>query len=618
MCGITGWIAYDQDLDGGRQRAALAAMTATMDCRGPDAGGEWVSRRAALGHRRLAVIDLPGGSQPMSVSENGRIRAVITFSGEIYNYRALRSELSGLGHRFSTASDTEVVLHAYLQWGPDLATRLDGMFAMSLWDTRTEELLLIRDRLGIKPLYYCQVGDALLFASEPKALLAHPDVTASVDAGGLRELLSLAKTPGHAVYRGMCEVRPGHINTFSRRGLATSRYWALQASEHTDDLATTIATVRGLLENAIAQQSHADVPLGTLLSGGLDSSALTALAARASDAPVRSFSVAFDNQARDFTPDLMHVDCDEPFVRALAEHVNTDHTDITVATDGLMNAGNRRAALTARDLPSGLGDFDISALLLFRAVRRHLTVALSGEGADELFGGYFWFHDPNTVNADTFPWRAAIDVYAQAGFGDAPMSTRLLNPDLVRALDLPAHRHESYRQALADVPHIEHADPVEQRMREAVHLHLTRFLPLLLDRKDRMSMATGLEVRVPFCDHRLVQYVFNTPWSMKTFDGQEKSLLRAAVADLLPDAVRTRPKNPYPTIQDPQYTTTLRTTLAAVADDYTAPVHDLLDTTAIKEALAPATDPKDMRYAAELVLDLDTWLRQYPVRLDLP
>lgn len=155
-------------------------------------------------------------------------------------------------------------------------------------------------------------------------------------------------------------------------------------------------------------------------------------------------------------------------------------------------------------------------------------------------------------------------------------------------------------------------------MREVVHLHLTRFLPMLLDRKDRMSMATGLEVRVPFCDHELIQYVFNTPWSMKTFDGQEKSLLRAAATGLLPDAVRTRPKNPYPTIQDPQYTATLRTTLADIADDYTAPVHALLDTTAIKEALAPATDPKDMRYAAELVLDLDTWLKHYPVRLDLP
>lgn len=618
MCGITGWVAYDQDLTGGRQRAALTAMTATMNCRGPDAEGQWVSRHAALGHRRLAVIDLPGGIQPMTVTEDERALAVLTFSGEIYNYRELRHELHGLGHRFRTAGDTEVALHAYLEWGPAFAARLHGMFALALWDPRAQELLLVRDRVGIKPLYYCQVGESVLFASEPKALLAHPDITASVDADGLRELLSLAKTPGHAVYSGMCEVRPGHVITFDRRGVTATRYWALEARPHTDDLSTTVSTVRSMLEHTVTRQSHADVPLGTLLSGGLDSSAITALAARGSEEPVRSFSVVFDNHERDFIPDLMHVDCDEPFVRAMAEHAATDHTDITVPTSGLMNAANRRAALSARDLPSGLGDFDISALLLFRAVRQHSTVALSGEGADELFGGYFWFHDPQTVRADAFPWRAAIDVYTQAGLGDAPLSTRLLDSDLVRALDLPGYRHESYRQALADVPHVEDADPVERRMREVVHLHLTRFLPMLLDRKDRMSMASGLEVRVPFCDHRLIQYVFNTPWSMKTFDGQEKSLLRAAVADLLPDAVRKRPKNPYPTIRDPRYTDTLRGALAAVADDCTAPVHALLDTTAVKEALAPGTDPKDMRYAAELVLDLDTWLKHHDVRLDLP
>lgn len=428
MCGITGWVAYDQDLRGSSQRAALAAMTATMDRRGPDAEGQWVSHRAALGHRRLAVIDLPGGSQPMTVSDNDRTLAAITFSGEIYNYRDLRAELHGMGHRFRTSSDTEVALTAYLQWGPAFTTRLNGMFALAVWDLRTQELLLVRDRMGIKPLYYCQVGESLLFASEPKALLAHPDITPAVDADGLRELLSLAKTPGHGVYTGMHEVPPGHALTFNRRGISTCRYWSLQAREHTDDLDTTIATVRGLLEQTLAQQSNADVPLGALLSGGLDSSVITALAARHTAEPLRSFSVAFDNQARDFTPDLMHVDCDAPFVRAVAEHVKTDHTDITVAPGGLMNAANRLTALSARDLPSGLGDFDISALLLFQATRQHLTVALSGEGADELFGGYFWCHDPKTVQADTFPWRAAIDVYAQVGFGDAPMATRLLDP----------------------------------------------------------------------------------------------------------------------------------------------------------------------------------------------
>ncbi|WP_030017631.1 asparagine synthase (glutamine-hydrolyzing) [Streptomyces monomycini] len=628
MCGITGWIAYDRDLTGGAERAALAAMTGTMACRGPDAEDRWAGPHAALGHRRLAVIDLPGSSQPMSAVEDGRTLAVLTFSGEIYNYRELRQELRGRGHRFRTAGDTEVILHAYLEWGAAFPTRLNGMFALALWDPRVQELLLVRDRLGIKPLYYCRTegglgtepaaGPALLFASEPKALLAHPAVHASVTIDGLRELLSLAKTPGHAVYSGMREVRPGHLLTVSRRGVSEERYWALEAREHPDSLAVTVATVRSMLEHIITRQTVADVPLCTLLSGGLDSSAVTALAAhQPGHERVRSFSVAFDQHERDFVPDLMHVDSDQPFVRALAEHVGTDHTDVTLATTGLMNHTHRRAALHARDLPSGLGDFDISALLLFEAVREHSTVALSGEGADELFGGYFWFHDPQTVRADTFPWRAAIEVYTQAGLGDAPLNPRLLDPALVSALDLPGYRRQCYRDALAGVPHTDCSDPLERRMREIGHLHLTRFLQLLLDRKDRMSMATGLEIRVPFCDHELVEYVFNAPWSMKTHDGREKSLLRAAVADLLPAPVLKRPKNPYPTVQDPQYTDTLRTALTEVAHDRSAPVNDLLDTAAVTRALAPGAGFKDLRYATELVLDLNTWLRDYRVGLDL-
>ncbi len=526
MCGITGWIAFDHDLTGGAERAALAAMTATMACRGPDAEGRWVSRHAALGHRRLAVIDLPGGSQPMSVAEEARTLATLTFSGEIYNYRELRHDLVGLGHRFRTSSDTEVILHAYLQWGPAFPARLNGMYALALWDPRIQELLLVRDRVGIKPLYYCPAGagPGVLFASEPKALLAHPAVEANVDADGLRELLCLAKVPGHAIYTGLREVRPGHLLKVSRRGISEERYWALETREHPDDLDVTVSTVRSMLEHIITRQTVADVPLCSLLSGGLDSSAITALAAhRPGHKSIRSFSVTFDHHERDFVADLMHVDADQPFVRALADHVGSDHTDVTLATAGLMNHTNRRAALHARDLPSGLGDFDISALLLFRAVRQHTTVALSGEGADELFGGYFWFHDPQTVQADTFPWRAAIEVYTQAGFGDAPLSTRLLDPALIHTLDLPGYRRACYRDALADIAHLEHADPLERRMREVTHLHLTRFLQMLLDRKDRMSMATGLEVRVPFCDHELIEYVYNTPWSMKTFAGKRAS-----------------------------------------------------------------------------------------------
>lgn len=616
MCGITGWISYDHDLT--TRRATLEAMTGTMACRGPDAAGFWLDTHAALGHRRLAVIDLDGGRQPMAVEEDGRTLLVTTYSGEVYNYLELRAELEALGRTFRTHSDTEVVLHAYLQWGEAFTERLNGMYAFALWDPRKQELLLVRDRMGIKPLYYHPTPDGVLFGSEPKAVLAHPSVRPAVDAEGLAELLTFTKTPGHAVYRGLHEVRPGHVVRVGRGGVTVRRYWALAAREHTDDLATTIAHIRALLDDIVTRQLIADVPLCTLLSGGLDSSALTALAARALAAqgrgPVRSFAVDFTGHTENFTPDDLRGTPDGPYAHALAEHVRSDHHDIVLDTAALMDPGHRAAVLAARDLPNGFGDGDTSLYLLFRAVREQSTVALSGESADEVFGGYRWFHDPESVHAGTFPWIAAGLSGRFAG-GNATREA-LLDRGLLAKLDLPGYEADRYREALAEVPYADGDTGHQRRMREISYLHLTRFVQILLDRKDRASMAVGLEVRVPFCDHRLVDYVFNTPWAMKTFDGREKSLLRAATRDVLPDLVADRVKSPYPSTQDPGYNEALRAGLTALAADRDAPVRPLLDRTALAAATADGAS-RDIRPAAELVLGMDAWLRTTGTSLDL-
>ncbi|MFE0190420.1 asparagine synthase (glutamine-hydrolyzing) [Streptomyces sp. NPDC058989] len=608
MCGITGWISYDNDLT--TQRSTLEAMTATMACRGPDAAGSWLAAHAAFGHRRLAVIDIDGGAQPMTAEHDGRTLVVTTYSGEVYNYRELRAELVRLGHSFRTNSDTEVVLHAYLQWGEACAERLNGMYAFALWDPRTEELLLIRDRMGVKPLYYHPTPDGVLFGSEPKAILAHPAVRPTVDAEGLAELIGFTKTPGHAVYQGMHEVRPGHLVRVHRGGLSVRRYWSLEAREHTDDLDTTVARIRELLDDIVARQLIADVPLCTLLSGGLDSSVITALAAGALAAqgsgPVRSFAVDFTGYTEHFRPDDLRGTPDGPYAHALAEHVGSDHRDIVLDTAALMDPGHRAAVLTARDLPNGFGDGDTSLYLLFKAVREQSTVALSGESADEVFGGYRWFHDPAAVHAGTFPWIAA-GIGSRFAGGDT-VREALLDPGLLDKIDLPGYQARRYHEALAEVPYLDSDTGLQRRMREVSHLHLTRFLQILLDRKDRASMAVGLEVRVPFCDHRLVEYVFNTPWSMKTFDGREKSLLRAATRDVLPDLVADRVKSPYPSTQDPRYTEALRAELKDLAADHDAPVRPLLDTGALAEATADGATC-DIRPAAELALGMNAWLR---------
>ncbi|GAA0498717.1 asparagine synthase (glutamine-hydrolyzing) [Streptomyces sp. NPDC046215] len=617
MCGITGWIAYDQDLT--TARGTLDAMTATMACRGPDAAGTWLDTHAALGHRRLAVIDIEGGKQPMSAEHDGRTLLVTTYSGEVYNHRELRTELEGRGHAFRTRSDTEVVLRAYLEWGEAFTERLNGMYALALWDPRTEELLLVRDRMGIKPLYYYPTPDGVLFGSEPKAILAHPAVRPAVDAEGLAEAVTVTKTPGHAVFKGMYELRPGHTARVRRAGLTVRRYWALEAHEHPDDLDTTVRRVREILDDTVTRQLIADVPLCTLLSGGLDSSVITALAAKgladAGRGPVRSFSVDFTGHTEHFTPDAMRPTPDGPYAHALAAHVAADHRDIVLDTADLMDRAHRDAVLTARDLPTGLGEGDTSLLLLFKAIREESTVALSGESADEIFGGYRWFHNPGAVHADTFPWLAEGGIDHFTG-SDGGGRAALLDSGLLSKLDLPGYQGARYREALAEVPRLPGESGLERRMREISHLHLTRFVQYLLDRKDRVSMATGLEVRVPFCDHRLVEYVFNTPWAMKTFDGREKSLLRAATRDVLPGLVADRVKSPYPSTQDPRYADALRAELARVLADKDAPVRPLLDTTAVARSLDDDAG-NTFRMATELVLGLDTWLRRYGVALEL-
>jgi asparagine synthase (glutamine-hydrolysing) len=612
MCGIAGWVDFGRNLTA--EQPTVQAMTDTMACRGPDAEGLWIAPHVALGHRRLAVIDLQGGRQPMVVEEGKRMLAALTYSGEVYNFRELRAELSAQGHCFRTHSDTEVVLHAYLQWGEDFVTRLNGMYAFALWDVRREELLLVRDRMGIKPLYYYPTPSGVLFGSEPKAILANPLLEPVVDDDGLRELFSFVKTPEQAIFQGMREVRPGQLVRVRQKGMSKRRYWVLESREHTDDTGTTVRTVRELLDDIVTRQLISDVPLCTLLSGGLDSSVVTALAAKTlreqGSGGVRSFAVDFVGYSDNFQPDEMRGTPDAPYVADLARYVAADHTDIVLDSNELMSPEARAAVLHARDLPNGAGDMDTSLYLLFRAIREHSTVAVSGESADEVFGGYRWFHDPEAVNADTFPWLAA--------FRGSQERVTLFNPELMKRLDIAGYCADSYRDALAEVSHLPGESSLEKRMREVSYLHLTRFVQILLDRKDRMSMAVGLEVRVPFCDHRLVEYVFNSPWSMKTFDGREKSLLRAATSDVLPRSVAERVKSPYPSTQDPTYEQKLREEMGNMLASEDAPVLSLLDVErarALVEEPVSSVSTQFSRMGMELALQLNGWLKEYGVRI---
>ena len=615
MCGITGWVDFRRDLR--PERPVIEAMTSTMVNRGPDAGGVWCSIHAAIGHRRLSVIDLEGGEQPMRASLRGAYanEVVLTFSGEVYNFTELRSELTARGHQFRTRSDTEVVLHAYLQWGADCVTRLNGMFAFAIWDGQRQELLLARDRLGVKPLYYAKLPDGVLFGSEPKAILAHPGFRPEIDAEGLAELFAQVgtATPGHGVYRGLSQVRPGTIVQVGRSGIRTSTYWTLEARDHTDDLAATAENVRDLLTDIVHRQTVADVPLCSLLSGGLDSSVVSALAAdsllRRDRTKLATFSVDFAGSADAFTPDQLRPSHDEPFARAAAEHIGSRHGTVLLTADDLVEA--QWAPLKAHDLPT-MGDMWVSMYLLSQEIRQQSTVALSGESADEVFGGYPWYHVPALLAAPTFPW-------AHRGSWSP-----LLTEPVREAIRLDEYAADRYAQAVAEVPRLTGESPEDRRIREVLYLGLTRWLPLLLDRKDRLSMACGLEVRVPFTDHRLVEYVWNVPWAMKEAGGIEKGLLRTAAAGLLPPDLLSRRKSIYPGAADKAYERAIDAQLRNLLQKPSAPLFDLVDHNQLAEAYA--RDPRLTGFMAiqpssttpiAFLLDINRWLERSGVAIRL-
>ncbi|MEU9980971.1 asparagine synthase (glutamine-hydrolyzing) [Streptomyces sp. NPDC050856] len=609
MCGIAGWVDWEADLTA--RGATLASMVGTMACPGTDVPRHLLSPRAALGECGPAGRRSGGDGAVTEAGPGSPEPAVVVFDGEIHNGGELRSELERRGCVFRGASDTELVLRAYLTWGEGAFDRFAGMYAFAVWDTRSQALLLVRDRLGITPLYWTRRDGRVLFGSRPRAVLAHPLFPAEVDAEGLAALFTVAiKPPGAGVYRDLAEVRPGHVVRVDRAGARQRRYWRLRAEPHPDDLPATVAEVRRLLGAAIGEQLVSDVPLVALLSGGIDSSAIVALAARRAAARgggrLATYSLDFAGGEEDFRPDALHASRDAPFVRAVTDHVGTDHTEVVVAAPSLVD--ELGSALRARDMP-GVGDLDVSLLLLFREVREHAAVALSGEGADDLFGGYPWFRAEAERATTNFPWsRGVTDRNAQ------------LSPELRAVLDLDAYVADTYADALAEVPRLEGESGADRRLREVFHLQLTRFLPFLLDRQDRMSRANGLAVRLPFCDHRLVEYLWNVPWEFKRAGGRDKGLLRSAVADLLPPEVVERPKSGFPVGQSPAYLEGVRRAVREIVDDPSSPVLGLVDARAVRSMV-----DSDAWFSGTFtpppwlprVIQLDQWLREYRVAVVL-
>lgn len=611
MCGIAGWIDWERDLSGAGD--VVRAMADTLACRGPDQSGAWISRRAALGHRRLVVIDPKGGGQPMARA-TGAGTFVLTYNGELYNTAEIRRELESRGYVFQSNSDTEAVLLAYIEWGPRSAQRLNGIFAYAVWDEGAERLVLARDRLGVKPLFYRYDGRSFLYGSEPKAILAHPGVKPEIDAEGLSEIFAIgpARTPGSGVYKGMRELKPGHFAVLTRSGFRATRYWSLESKPHPDDLESTARRVHDLLKDSVERQLVSDVPICTLLSGGLDSSAISAFAAkhfeREGRGPLHTFSIDYVGNDEHFKPSAFQPNSDAEWIPKISEYLGTVHHPVIVETERLAEA--LYDAVKARDLP-GMADVDSSLYLFCKEIKKEFTVALSGECADEMFGGYPWFHRNDLVMADTFPWSRASE-----------HRTRWLSPELRKLVRPTEYAKARYEETLAETPRLSGETGRDARIREVFYLNYTWFMTTLLNRKDRMSMACGLEVRVPFCDHRLVEYVWNIPWSMKRYGDREKGILRKALEGVLPDGVLYRKKSPYPKTHNPAYLHAVRNWVLRVLDDGNSPILPLIDVDTIRSMATAGDDAFNQPWFGQLMTgpqlfaylaEIDTWLREYRV-----
>ena len=615
MCGIVGFTNYKKNIN--NPTYILNSMKDTLTNRGPDEEGIYSSDEIFMAHKRLIVIDPIGGKQPMITKYNENEYSIV-YNGQIYNCIELRNLLIENGFTFNTTSDTEVLLKAFIFYGYDVVKHLNGIFAFAIWNKEKEELFLARDHFGIKPLFYTLLNDNFVFASEIKALFEFPDVEKVIDKNGLCELFGIgpAHTAGTTVFKNIFELSPAHFAIFNKYGLHTHRYWKLKSAPHIHSFFETCDNIKFLLEDSIKKQLVSDVPLCVFLSGGLDSSIITAYASQYCKKnnlpPLSTFSVDYVDNDKNFVKSDFQPNSDNYYINLMVEKFKTNHTNIVLDTPDL--AKYLEDAMIARDTP-GMADVDSSLLLLCKNVKPYATVCLSGECSDEIFAGYPWFFRDDALNSNTFPWSIAISE-----------RQHLLNPSISSKIDLKDYIDFRYNESLSDVEILDIDSKETAKKRKISHLTLNWFMQTLLDRSDRMSMYNGFELRVPFCDYRLAEYVWNIPWEMKAYKGREKGLLRYIMKDVLPDEIVNRKKSPYPKTHNPTYLKTVKDMLSVIMNNKNAPINNLLNREYILEILETngsaftrpwfgqlMTGPQLMAYLCQV----NMWLEKYEPKIEI-
>jgi asparagine synthase (glutamine-hydrolysing) len=574
MCGITGWVDFGIDLR--KETSTIEKMAETLAKRGPDDTNIWTDVHVGFGHKRLIVVDPEGGIQPMTKVKQSN-KYTICYNGELYNTEDLRKELLLKGYSFNGHSDTEVLLASYMEWQEKCVEFLNGIFAFAVWDEKQQQLFIGRDRLGVKPLFFADTAKGIIFGSELKAILAHPNMKAELNREGLSEIFGLgpSRSPGSGVFKGISELRPAHAMTLSRSGQKIWRYWNVKSEQHQDSLDQTVEKVRGLFTDAVKRQLVSDVPLCTFLSGGVDSSAITAIAAKAyadeGKGQLHTYSIDYEGNDQFFKANEFQPNSDGAFIQKMTETFNSKHHYSIISQEQL--AEYLIEAVHVRDLP-GMADIDSSLLWFCREIKKDFVVGLSGECADEIFGGYPWFHRSEDLSREGFPWQRSV--HARQELLKGHWSERLKIQDYVMG---------KYYDTVAETPRLDGESLEEQKRRELFYLNMIWFMTTLLDRKDRMSMGASLEVRVPFADHKLVEYVWNIPWEMKMYGNREKGILRKALEGVLPNEVLYRKKSPYPKTHHPAYTKAVKGFLGEILEDRNSALYEFFDQQKLKEII---------------------------------
>lgn len=611
MCAISGVVGRGGPLAVSADERQIIAekLIKALKHRGPDSDGVWQDERVLLVHTRLAVIDPENGVQPMVYRQGGR-QLVLVYNGELYNTAEVREELEKRGYRFRTDSDTEAVLLAFAEWGERCLDRFNGIYAFTVWDSREKALFMARDRMGVKPFFYAFREDgAFCFASEIKGLFA-AGVKARLTSEGVRQIMLTgpARESGSGVFDGVWELCPSECGWLYGDGRFEKRkYWDIEDGGEMfgGTFEEAREEVRRLVTDAIKRQTAADVPLCTFLSGGLDSSIISSAAAqqfRESGKKLHTFSVEYRDNMKYFRAGKFQPDADDEYINEMVKYLGSEHHRVVVDTPELVEA--LYEAAEARDLP-GMADVDSSLLIFCREVRKYAAVALSGECADEIFGGYPWYRDPEIRMREGFPWSQSTGYRA-----------RMIRREHLEGTDPYEYVMSRYRKTAVRAK-CEGLSATEKRMREMMRLNLDWFMQTLLDRKDRMSMHSGLEVRVPFCDHRIAELLYRMPWEYKDHRGREKGLLREAAKGLLPEKVLWRKKSPYPKTHNPSYEKAVRERLREVLSSAGCRVTEIAERSEIEKLISGGertewygqlmNDPQIMAF----LIQADHWLRVY-------